>query len=119
VTANDLDLDGMECLNVKFHAETREQRDGDMIRRIPCAVAAGSAWCCCSSSRRFPAHWMALRALGQDGGRRALLPLLQIARLRLRLSGTLERAGRWPARQARRAGRVSFIEPVWRGMNAR
>jgi len=32
---DDLDLDGMERLNAKFHAETSERRDGDMIWRIP------------------------------------------------------------------------------------
>jgi hypothetical protein len=28
---DDLDLDGMERMNAKFHAETSERRDGDMI----------------------------------------------------------------------------------------
>jgi hypothetical protein len=31
---DDLDLDGMERLNAKFHAETSERRDGDIIWRI-------------------------------------------------------------------------------------
>jgi len=30
-----LDLDGMERLNAKFHAETGERREGDMVWRIP------------------------------------------------------------------------------------
>ena len=32
---DDLDLDGMERLNAKLHAETSARRDGDMIWRIP------------------------------------------------------------------------------------
>jgi len=30
-----LDLDGMERVNAKFHAETTGRRDGDMIWRMP------------------------------------------------------------------------------------
>jgi hypothetical protein len=32
---DDLDLDGMERLNAKFHADTGERREGDMVWRIP------------------------------------------------------------------------------------
>ena len=32
---DDLDLDGMERMNAKFHANTGERREGDMIWRIP------------------------------------------------------------------------------------
>jgi hypothetical protein len=32
---DDLDLDGMERLNAKFHADTGQRREGDMIWRIP------------------------------------------------------------------------------------
>ena len=32
---DDLDLDRMERLNAKFHADTTERRDGDMIWRMP------------------------------------------------------------------------------------
>ena len=32
---DELDLDGMERMNAKFHAETTHRRDGDMIWRIP------------------------------------------------------------------------------------
>jgi hypothetical protein len=31
---DDLDLDGMERLNAKFHADTGERREGDIIWRI-------------------------------------------------------------------------------------
>ncbi len=31
----DLDLDGMKRLNAKFHADTGQRREGDMIWRIP------------------------------------------------------------------------------------
>ena len=32
---DELDLDAMERMNAKFHAETTDRRDGDMIWRIP------------------------------------------------------------------------------------
>jgi hypothetical protein len=31
----DLDLDGMERLNTKFHGDTGQRREGDLIWRIP------------------------------------------------------------------------------------
>ncbi len=35
IDLSDLDLEGMKRLNAKFHAETGERREGDMIWRIP------------------------------------------------------------------------------------
>ena len=32
---DDLDLDGMQRLNAKFHSDTGERREGDMIWSIP------------------------------------------------------------------------------------
>jgi hypothetical protein len=39
----DLDLDRIERLNAKFHAETGERREGDMIWRIPRRAGDGSS----------------------------------------------------------------------------
>jgi hypothetical protein len=41
---DDLDLDGMERLNAKFHAETGERREGDMIWRIPRRGGGGDTY---------------------------------------------------------------------------
>jgi hypothetical protein len=38
----DLDLDGMERLNTKFHADSGQRREGDMIWRIPRLVGGDS-----------------------------------------------------------------------------
>jgi hypothetical protein len=41
---NDLDLDGMERLNAKFHSDTGERREGDMIWRIPRRGGGGDTY---------------------------------------------------------------------------
>jgi len=41
---DDLDLDGMERLNAKFHSDTGERRDGDMIWRIPRRGGGGDTY---------------------------------------------------------------------------
>jgi hypothetical protein len=61
---DDLDLDGMERMNAKFHAETGGRREGDMIWRIPRRGGGGDTYVMLllefqSTSDR----WMALRAL--------------------------------------------------------
>ena len=58
-----LDLDGMERLNAKFHTETSERRDGDMIWRIPRRGGGDTYLVLLLEFQSTPDHWMALRAL--------------------------------------------------------
>jgi hypothetical protein len=60
---NDLDLDGMERLNAKFHAETGERREGDMIWRIPRRGGGDTYLMLLLEFQSTPDRWMALRAL--------------------------------------------------------
>jgi len=64
---DDLDLDGMERLNAKFHAETSERRDGDMIWRIPRRGGGDNYLVLLLEFQSTPDHWMALRALVYAG----------------------------------------------------
>jgi hypothetical protein len=64
---DDLDLDGMERLNAKFHAETTERRDGDMIWRIPRRGGGGTYLVLLLEFQSTSDHWMALRALVYAG----------------------------------------------------
>ena len=64
---DDLDLDGMERLNAKFHAETSERRDGDMIWRIPRRGGGDTYLVLLLEFQSTPDHWMALRALVYAG----------------------------------------------------
>jgi hypothetical protein len=64
---DDLDLEGMERLNAKFHAETSERRDGDMIWRIP-RRGGGETWLVLLLEFQSTSDpWMALRALVYAG----------------------------------------------------
>ncbi len=64
---DDLDLDGMERLNARFHAETTERRDGDMIWRIPRRGGGDTYLVLLLEFQSTPDHWMALRALVYAG----------------------------------------------------
>ena len=82
---DDLDLDGMERLNAKFHAETSERRDGDMIWRIPRRGGGDTYLVLLLEFQSTPDHWMALRALVYAG----LLWQHLVAEKRLPLDGRL------------------------------
>ncbi len=60
---DDLELDGMERLNAKFHAETGERREGDMIWRIPRRGGGDTYLMLLLEFQSTPDRWMALRAL--------------------------------------------------------
>jgi hypothetical protein len=60
---NVLDLDGMQRLNAKFHAETGERREGDMIWRIPRRGGGDTYLMLLLEFQSTPDRWMALRAL--------------------------------------------------------
>ena len=60
---DDLDLDRMERLNAKFHAETGERREGDMIWRIPRHRGGDTYLMLLLEFQSTPDRWMALRAL--------------------------------------------------------
>lgn len=64
---DDLDLDSMERLNAKFHAETSERRDGDMIWRIPRRGSGDTYLVLLLEFQSTSDHWMALRALVYAG----------------------------------------------------
>ncbi len=62
-----LDLDGMERLNTKFHADTGERREGDLVWRIP-RVGGGDAYVMLLLEfQSSPDPWMALRLLVYAG----------------------------------------------------
>jgi hypothetical protein len=60
---DDLDLDRMERLNTKFHSETGERREGDMIWRIPRHGGGDTYLMLLLEFQSTPDRWMALRAL--------------------------------------------------------
>ena len=64
---DDLDLDAMERMNAKFHAEPSERRDGDMIWRIPRRDGGDAYLVLLLEFQSTPNHWMALRALVYAG----------------------------------------------------
>jgi hypothetical protein len=64
---DDLDLDGMERLNAKFHAETAERREGDMIWRVPRRGGGDTYLVLLLEFQSTPDRWMALRALVYAG----------------------------------------------------
>jgi hypothetical protein len=59
----DLDLDRMERLNAKFHAETGQRRDGDMIWRIPRRDGHDAYLVLLLEFQSTSDHYMALRVL--------------------------------------------------------
>jgi hypothetical protein len=58
-----LDLDGMERINAKFHSDTGERREGDMIWRIPRRGGGDTYLMLLLEFQSTPDRWMALRAL--------------------------------------------------------
>jgi hypothetical protein len=60
---DDLDLEGMERQNAKFHAETGDRREGDMIWRIPRRDGGDTYLVLLLEFQSTPYHWMALRVL--------------------------------------------------------
>ena len=64
---DDLDLDGMERQNAKFHAATGERREGDMVWRIPRRGGGDTYLVLLLEFQSTPDHWMALRVLVYAG----------------------------------------------------
>jgi len=62
-----LDLDGLERVNTKFHADTGEQRAGDMVWRIPRRDGGDAYVMLLLEFQSTPDHWMALRMLVYAG----------------------------------------------------
>ena len=60
---DDLDLERMERQNAKFHAETGDRREGDMIWRIPRRGGGDTYLVLLLEFQSTPYHWMALRVL--------------------------------------------------------
>jgi hypothetical protein len=59
----DLDLDSMERLNTKFHADTGQRRDGDMIWRIKRRGGEDTYLLLLLEFQSASEHYMALRVL--------------------------------------------------------
>jgi predicted transposase YdaD len=59
----DLDLEGMERLNTKFHADTGQRREGDMIWRIPRRDGQDAYLVLLLEFQSTSDHYMALRVL--------------------------------------------------------
>jgi hypothetical protein len=59
----DLDLEGMERLSAKFHADTGERREGDMIWRIPRRDGQNTYLVLLLEFQSTSDHYMALRVL--------------------------------------------------------
>jgi hypothetical protein len=62
-----LDLDGMERLNTKFHADTGEHRAGDLVWRIPRRDGGDAYVMLLLEFQSTQDHWMALRMLVYAG----------------------------------------------------
>jgi predicted transposase YdaD len=62
-----LDLDGLQRLNTKFHADTNEQRDGDLIWRIPRRDGGDAYAMLLLEFQSTPDRWMALRLMVYAG----------------------------------------------------
>jgi hypothetical protein len=62
-----LDLDGMERLNTKFHADTGERRDADLVWRIPRRDGGDAYVMLLLEFQSTPDPWMALRMLVYAG----------------------------------------------------
>ena len=60
---DDLDLEGMERLNARFHAEKGERREGDMVWRIPRHDGSDTYLVLLLEFQSTPNPWMALRVL--------------------------------------------------------
>ncbi len=62
-----LDLDGMERLNTKLHADTGERREGDLVWRIPRREGGDAYVMLLLEFQSTPDPWMALRMLVYAG----------------------------------------------------
>jgi len=62
-----LDLDGMERVNTKFHADTGERREADLVWRIPRRDGGDAYVMLLLEFQSTPDHWMALRMLVYAG----------------------------------------------------
>jgi hypothetical protein len=62
-----LDLDGMERLNTKFHADTGEPRESDLVWRIPRRDGGDTYVMLLLEFQSTPDRWMALRMLVYAG----------------------------------------------------
>ena len=62
-----LDLDGLERLATKFHADTGERREGDLVWRIPGRDGGDAYVMLLLEFQSTPDHWMALRMLVYAG----------------------------------------------------
>jgi len=58
-----LDLDGMERLNTKFHADSNERREGDLVWRIPRHDGGDTYVLLLLEFQSAADHWMALRLM--------------------------------------------------------
>jgi hypothetical protein len=63
----DLDLDAMERVNAKFHAEDGERRESDVIWRIPRRDGGDAYLLLLLEFQSSPDRWMALRAMVYAG----------------------------------------------------
>ncbi len=62
-----LDLDNLERLNTKFHADTGQRREGDLVWRIPRRDGGDAYVMLLLEFQSTPDHWMALRMLVYAG----------------------------------------------------
>ncbi len=60
---NDLDLTAMERVNAKFHAESGDRREGDLVWRIPMRDGSDAYLLLLLEFQSVPEHWMALRVM--------------------------------------------------------
>jgi predicted transposase YdaD len=63
----ELDLDAMERVNAKFHADGGERRDGDVVWRIPLQTGGDAYLLLLLEFQSTPDHWMALRVMVYAG----------------------------------------------------
>jgi hypothetical protein len=63
----DLDLDGMERVNTKFHSQDNDRREGDVIWRIPLKRGGDAYLLLLLEFQSAPDRWMALRAMVYTG----------------------------------------------------
>jgi predicted transposase YdaD len=63
----ELDLDAMERVNAKFHADGNERRDGDVIWRIPLTGGGDAYLLLLLKFQSAPDRWMALRVMVYAG----------------------------------------------------
>ena len=67
---DDLDFDGMQRVNAKFHARSGERRDGDVVWRIPLRSGGDAYLLLMLEFQSTQDRWMALRVLVYAGSPR-------------------------------------------------